>query len=166
MRTRRQNPPASSHHFPTRTTRNHGVPPLHEPEREFVTGFERPTPQAGWKPALHLGSGAQISNARAWNLSPSLSPIGWRKRCPQGGRGSAPDGKRMSRNEEETRMSASRKKEPKMTSAPAQNDGDRMASAGRSGQRCTRAPPPFMSFSTSPLSAIEVSPGVVMASAP
>ena len=32
--------------------------------------------------------------------------------------------------------------------------------------RCTRAPPPFMSFSTSALSAIEVSPGVVMASAP
>jgi hypothetical protein len=32
--------------------------------------------------------------------------------------------------------------------------------------RCTLAPPPFISFSTSPLSAIEVSPGVVIASAP
>src|ERR1051325_3640719 len=31
---------------------------------------------------------------------------------------------------------------------------------------CTRAPPPFMSFSTSDKVAIEVSPGVVMASAP
>ncbi len=32
--------------------------------------------------------------------------------------------------------------------------------------RCTRAPPPFISFSTSSFDAIEVSPGVVIASAP
>ncbi len=33
-------------------------------------------------------------------------------------------------------------------------------------QRCTRAPPPFINFSTSSFDAIEVSPGVVMANAP
>jgi hypothetical protein len=34
------------------------------------------------------------------------------------------------------------------------------------GYRCTLAPPPFMSFSTSALLAMDVSPGVVIASAP
>ncbi len=37
---------------------------------------------------------------------------------------------------------------------------------GTDPQRCTRAPPPFINFSTSSFDAIEVSPGVVMANAP
>lgn len=38
--------------------------------------------------------------------------------------------------------------------------------SGNSAQRTTRAPPPFMSFSTSFCVAMEVSPGVVLANAP
>ncbi len=37
---------------------------------------------------------------------------------------------------------------------------------GQKSHRCTRAPTPFINFSTSLLSAMEVSPGVVMARAP
>jgi hypothetical protein len=55
------------------------------------------------------------------------------------------------------RRRAARARNPQLTRRPSK--------AGLT-YRCTRAPPPFINFSTSSFEAIDVSPGVVMASAP
>ena len=45
-----------------------------------------PTPQAGWKPAFHPGSGAQSANNRSWILSMKVLPVANRQHMMGAGR--------------------------------------------------------------------------------